>query len=270
MSKKNNISKQRLINLYHKKKLSPYKIGQLLGCCFSTISNRLKEYKIPLKTKAQAQMKYGKKNFSGDKIEKAYLIGFRIGDLNAYMRGKKSETIVVRCHSTDENQIKLMKYLFSKYGQVTVSKSKYGSHINCFLNKSFLFLLIKNDNVETWIIKNHKYSSAFAAGYIDAEGNFILNQGRARFKVDSYDKKILKWMHEWLIDNKINSKFRLIAKKGESRGNGIVFNDNLWRVNVNDKFSMLKFINLIYPHIKHKKRKKDILLMKKNINKRIK
>jgi hypothetical protein len=263
--KRKNISPKKLHELYIKKKLSPYKIGDLLNCSFKTVTNRLKEYNIPTRTKAQAKMKYFKKDFSGDDIEKAYLIGFRLGDLNAYVPYKNSEIIVVRCHTTDKVQIDLMKLLFAKYGQVTVSQSKHGSHVNCYLNKSFSFLLPKQDKIEDWIKTNNMTSCAFAAGYIDAEGNFIINQGRARFKIDSYDKNILKWIDEWLKENNIISKFRLISKKGDSRGNGIVFNNDLWRLNVNEAVSLLELIDFIFPYLKHEKRKKDVLLMKKNI-----
>lgn len=261
------ILKNKLIELYHKKKMSPYKIGVLLGCSFSTITNRLKEYKISRRTKSEAQNRYPKYDFSGNKIEKAYLIGFRIGDLNVYRPSEKSQILVVRCHTTQAVQTELIRKLLSKYGQITCSDREVGKNVNCYLNNSFLFLLPKYDNVENWIKKDSQCAAAFIAGYVDAEANFILNQGRARFKIDTYDKNILEWMHAWCEYNKINSKFRLLTKKGERWG--INFKKDLWRLNINEACSLMIFIEFIYPYLKHKTRIKQVNLMKRNILARI-
>ena len=103
--KKINISKATLLNLYHKQKLSPYKIAVLLNCSFSTITNRLIEHNIPLKTPAAARMRYEKKDYDGTLENKAYMLGFRLGDLNVYRPSEESETIVVRCHTTQQEQV---------------------------------------------------------------------------------------------------------------------------------------------------------------------
>ena len=76
------LSEALLKRLYIKENLTPNKIGEKLGCSFKTIRNRLKEYNIPFKDPAYARMTYAKKDFSGSLGEKAYIIGFRIGDLN--------------------------------------------------------------------------------------------------------------------------------------------------------------------------------------------
>lgn len=248
--------------------MSPYKIGASLGCSFSTVTNRLKEYNIPRRTKSEAQNRYPKYDFSGDELEKAYLIGFRLGDLNVYRPTEKSQILVVRCHTTQAVQTELIRQLFSKYGQVTCSDKIIGKSVNCYLNKSFLFLLPKYDKVDNWIKKDSRCAAAFMAGYVDAEANFILNQGRARFKIDAYDKNILEWMHKWCRYNNINSKFRLLTEKGERWG--INFKQNLWRLNINEATSLMNFIKTIYPYLKHRTRIKQINLMLKNILSRVK
>jgi len=263
------IPKKELLNLYYKKNKSPYFIGKIYGCSFSTITNRLKKYNIPKKSHSLARMRYKKFNFSNNNIKKAYLIGFRLGDLRVYKTNKNAETVIVQCHTTCNDQIRLIDKLFMKYGKVTLTPLKDGStDINCFLNRTFNFLLPKNDNIKDWICSNKKSFCSFMAGYTDAEGNFIINQGRARFKIDSYDKNILKKIHCWLNNYNIISKFRRIGKKGEMRPEGYVFNKDLWRLNINEANSLFKFINLIKPFISHRKRLKDINICIKNIIKR--
>jgi hypothetical protein len=214
-------------------------------------------------------MRYPRYDFNGNLAQKAYLIGFRIGDMRVYKTKPDAETIVAQCHTTQKAQTKLMKDLFSKYGQVTIGRQKDRTfNVNCYLNESFNFLLPKKDEIEEWICVDRKSFCSFMAGYTDAEGNFIINQGRARFKIDSYDKRILWRIHSWLLQNNIQSKLRKIGTKGELRSDGYYFNKDLWRLNINEAYSLLRFIKLVKPFIVHKKRLKDIELCLRNITKR--
>lgn len=203
------------------------------------------------------------------------MLGFFLGDLNAYKPHKNSNIIVVRCHTTKTDQLRLIVLLFNKYGHATISKSKTNDdrssfHINCYLNKSFSFLLLKKPYcIENWIAKKDKNCISFMAGYIDAEANFILNQNRARFKIDSYDFSILSWMHKWCRKHEIISKLRLLAKRGSLRYDKIYhWNDNLWRLNINDANALLTFCLTILPFLKHRKRIKDVKKCVLNIIKR--
>ena len=181
-----NINKGTLERLYIAKNLSPNKIGKIFSCSFSTITNRLKEYNIPLKSPAFARMRYPKANFSGDPFLGAYMIGFRLGDLNVYRPSEKSETIVIRCHTTQFDQVRIMKLLFDRFGKVGISRNSSGHfYINCYLNNSFSFLLSKHKSSWNYLVNDLRLYPSFVAGYVDAEGNFIINQGRARFKIDS-------------------------------------------------------------------------------------
>ncbi len=262
------IDKIVLEKLYAKNNLSPQKISLLFDCNWATVINRLKEHNIPLKTPAKARMKYLKQDFKGQIQEKAYMIGFRIGDLNVYRPGPTSETIVVRCHSTQTEQVDVFNSLFKKYGHIRLSKGSYGVHMATYLNNSFVFLLPKGDDAWDWLIKNEDAYSAFIAGYTDAEGNFILNQGRARFKIDSYDYSILANISKWLMSQGINNKFRQINKIGDPQGVNGQYHGDLWRLNVNDASSVENFIKCILPYLRHKIRIKDAKTCLKNITNR--
>ena len=268
-NRKIKISEKRLFKLYWVENKSSFKIARIYGCESQTIRNRIKEFKIKKKTKCQAHVRYPRYDFAGDRVEKAYLIGFRIGDLRVYKTKPYSETIIAQCHTTCNNQVVLFKKVFKKYGQVTVTNLKDRSFdINCYLNNTFNFLLPKEDKIEPWICRNKKCFTGFIAGYTDAEGNFIINQKKARFKIDSYDRLVLEGIHLWLLRNKINSKLRLIGKKGQLRPEGYVFNNDLWRLNVNEAHSLLRFIDIIRPFVKHRKRMKDMNFCAVNILKR--
>lgn len=263
------VGKEELETLYLKKFLALDKIASHFNCNRETIRNRLKDFGIPKKSSSAARMRYKKFNFSGDKTEKAYLIGFRLGDLNVYRTSKDSELIVARCNTTQSVQIQLMRQLFDKYGKVTISKGHYSTNINCYLNTSFDFLLPKYTNVSPLIGEDNEAGAAFIAGYTDAEGNFLLNQAKARFKIDSYDVEILEWITNWLKNQGVRVKFRQIGKEGGLRSNGTRFKHDLWRLNVNETMSLLKFIRMIKSFSKHPNRLRHMEVCEENIKKRI-
>ncbi|MBI4029465.1 MAG: hypothetical protein HY376_03810 [Candidatus Blackburnbacteria bacterium] len=263
------IPKDKLNEYYWEKGLSQIKIAKIFNCDPMTVGNRIRQYNISKKTNSEARMHYKKDDFDGNLASKAYLIGFRLGDLNVYQTSKKSSLVVARCNTTHKVQVELIANLFSLYGKVTVSPGTYSTNVNCYLNKSFKFLLPKYITLPAWLSRSKRASASFIAGYVDAEGNFLLNQSRARFKIDSYDEEILLWIFYWLTSKKINAKFRQIAKRGQSRTNGMRFNKDLWRLNVNSASSLLRFIEFIEPFCKHKTRVHDMLLCKNNILERL-
>lgn len=272
MRKRIEIPEKDLKKLYYKEKKSKYKIGDIYSCSFKTVLNRMREYEMKPLSRSIIQSKYEKKDFSGNKTEKAYILGFRIGDLNVYKTVKHSEVVIARCNTTNIEQAKLLEKMFSKYGKVSYKeKEEKAYNVNCLLNSSFDFLLPKEDSVENWITKNNKYSASFAAGYIDAEGNIGVYDGRARFKVDSYDKNIIFWMYEWFLRNKILCpKPQKIGDKGQiyDKIKGYKYNKDLWRIRVSSQESLKKLFILIKPFVKHKKRKGDLIKCIKNLNER--
>ncbi|MDO8663422.1 MAG: hypothetical protein Q7K28_01100 [Candidatus Wildermuthbacteria bacterium] len=266
------IPKEQLRRLYFGKKLSFFSIARLLKFSVPTVVSRFRDYGFKAKKCGEWLTKYKKNDFSREEAEKAYLLGFFLGDLNAYKTSKKSSIIVVRCHTTKTDQLHLIRTILRKYGHITASKSKisgnrYSICINCYLNDSFSFLLIKKPyHIEKWITQKNKNSAAFMAGYTDAEGNFILNQRRARFKIDSYDFLILSWMHRWCRGRGIASKLRLIAKQGSMRYDKMArWRNNLWRFNINKAHALLKFCQIINPFLKHRKRIRDMKKCVSNI-----
>lgn len=262
MRKKIYISKEELIQFYYKEKKSKYKIGDIFGCSFATILNRMRDYGLKPLSRSVIQSKYSKKDFTGSGIDKAYMIGFRLGDLNVYKTSEKSEVIVVRCHTTNQDQVDIMNEIFSKYGQVSVNESKINGsfNINCFMNNSFLFLLPKVDLVPMWIEENIKTAWSFAAGYIDAEGNIGVYDNRARFKIDSYDKNIIFWIFNWFKKNKIfcPDPSRIGKKNQIYNQHGHKYNKDLWRVRVSERVSLERLLKIIKPYLRHKKRLTDL------------
>lgn len=256
------INKKKLEELYIEKKLSCSKIARLYNFDTVTIFNRLKKYSIKTRNYFEANIKYPKRIFDGDDELKAYMIGFRLGDLNVRSLKDKS-TVIVKSSTTKEDQVNLIKSVYGIYGHFWVKK--YGEVFSTmtFLDNSFNFLVKKEDNIEDWIMQKDRLFLAFLAGYTDAEGSIGISQKRARFRIRTYDKDILFQIHRHLSRLGVNSNFGLIRKRGfygMKRQNKDCFG-----VSVNSKESLLRLLKYLKPYIKHKKRYEDLIMAERNI-----
>ena len=263
------ISKQELEELYIGQKLSLRQIAERYCCNHSTIRNKLDEYRLNRRTYAEANLIYPKRNFEGDLSDRAYLVGFRLGDLHVTTLGDTGQTIVVECATTKQEQLDLIADLFGSYGHVFIGNQKQRGDIGiaCYLNMSFAFLLSKEDAAPEWVQVNSKAAIAFVAGYIDAEGSFfVVKDGSARFAISSYDGGIISWLYQWMSEVGVRCpQPRLVGRKGTIRPNGAIYRKNLWTLSVNRKDSLFRLIELLEPHLKHPKRCRDMEQVRLNI-----
>jgi len=272
VANKNKVKKTLLAKLYWKEHLTPKQIGKKLNRHPETIRRLMRGYGLKRRSRSEVRTHYPRFNFSDDLLEeKAYLIGFRTGDLRVNSSAGKT-SITVDCTSTKAEQLKLFRDLFNKYGHVWVSKPRSdGNRVFLVrLNHTFRFLLPKRDNIPKWIRENKNYFLSFLAGYTDAEANIgISKENVAKFALASYDKNILKQVHKKLQEIGIEcNPPRIHVKKGYKKSNGCVYRNDGWRLNLNKKSSLLLLLEFLKPRLKHQKRLKDLKKAEQNIIKR--
>lgn len=264
------IPKDTLRELYLVKRLSSRKIAKLFNCAYSTIDIKIRLAKFPIRNLAEAHIIYPRKNFDGDLTEKAYLVGFRIGDLRVRKVYKNSKTINVDCGSTKPEQIELIKQLFSPYGRVWIGKPNYkgAQQIECFLNDSFSFLLSKDP--EEWMFSNRQHFIGFLAGFTDAEGTiFITKKGLSCFAIGNYDISLLTKIKSKLeIFGITPHKITCSKRQGLIASHGYRYNHDYWTLSISRKADMLKLLSLIGPYLKHAKRITQMKAAIKNIEER--
>lgn len=252
-----------------------YEIAKILNCSASLIRKRLKEYEIrsrPIQeAKSLTRPRYPRNDFSGDLKEKAYLIGFRIGDLHISKTHPNSPTIRASTNSTKEEQWVLFREVFSKYGHTKrYPRDRYGAtSMRAFLNNSFNFLLPKKDKIENWILKNNSHFISFLSGYIDAEATFCICGNNGVMSIKTQDENILVAM--WRKLNKMGilcKKPSLFRLKDSIDYRGIINNKDAYIFTIYRKDSLLSLIKLLEKHLRHEKRIKDMRIVEKNINDR--
>src|SRR5258708_1185082 len=265
------ITKEQLEYFYYKKNLSWDKIAKIYHCSEGGIQKRFVKYQLQFRGNKNRSCKYKKKDFSGNLIEKAYLIGFRLGDLNVK---KRVNVIQVRCSTTHKAQRKLIKDLFIQYTTPYITKAKRGTiEIVCLVNNSFEFLLPKEDVIPEWIQKNKEHFFSFFAGYSDAEGSFYIKKPGKKgktisssFQIQTQQKNIILSIWKNLEKYKIKCPYPLISRKaGAIQNNGVINNKDMWRIEIARKKSLWSLLNIFEPYLKHGEKVKKVKEIRKNI-----
>jgi intein-encoded DNA endonuclease-like protein len=133
--------------------------------------------------------------------------------------------------------------------------------VSCLVNESFNFLLEKKDDIEDWILADDERFFAFFAGYSDAEANIGVYGGKARFRIDSYDKNIILKSHTKLTSLGIKfPKPYIDQKKGSiaSRKIGNTYRKDRWVLETKRKASLLQLFERFDPYLKHPAKRKPV------------
>ena len=252
------IERETIHDLYYNKRLTQKQIAEQFGYSRFGIQRWMKIYGVPSRGYSESHTKFRKHNFSEDSVEKAYIIGFRLGDLNVY---KVHELIQVRCSTTKKAQIRLIQVLFKEYGGVHTWTARRGTfEIIALLNQSFDFLLPKVDVIEDWILADGNNFLSFLAGYADAEGSYFLRKpyykhaksGWGVFEISTNDRNIIQTLWLRLKDLGIEANFSRSRIAGAVDKRGVKTNRDVWRLTVSKKQSLWNFIKMIEPFHKHK------------------
>lgn len=263
------LPKKRLEVLYLQRGYSTWEIEERFGYTRSRVHRKLHEYGIPVRNIAEAHIRYVRKNFSGSKLEHAYLIGFAMGDLRVRKTSSRSETIHVDCGSTQEAQIRLITKLFKPYGRVWVGEPNQRDvrQVECFLNDSFKFLLVPRKLADRWITTKKEYFAAFLAGFTDAEGCIsITRDGHAFYSLGNYNLMLLQQIRRTLIRFGVPVG-KLIESKIKGRKTFGIYrhNQDYWSMRINRKLHLLKLFALIGSLLKHADKVKAFARARRNI-----
>lgn len=266
--RRDDITKEKLEKFYVLEGLSTRDIAEKLDTGRSTVYRKLKNFDIPTRDISDSHVKYDRRDFSGDSIERNYMLRFCIGDLRVRKVGEKSKTIKVDCGSTKEAQIELFKDLFDEYGRVWEGGPyKDGSkHVEAFLNESFRFLLDARDGL---VLPERKEDFlAFLTGFIDAEGSFFITDGKAKFALGNYDKEMLKMFKSRLGALGVQTT-QIYTNEGRYSIEGkYERNDSYKLFQINRKDSLLKITEMISHYTKHGDKKSEMEKVRKNISER--
>ena len=202
----------------------------------ATVFLHLRKRGIKLRDKVEAQIqvvtKHEKRPFSGDEIEKAYLMGLRYGDLHVVKHGR---AIRVRVSTTHPAMAGLFESLFAPYGHVARYPRKeklvdFEWTLECDLDDSFSFLLTKPTIAELEKLSPAEMI-AFLAGLFDAEGSIYLHDKVGRYNPEmaftNTDALLLTYVMKsilqlgfhckltWTVQNENRNGIKGYSRKGQ-------------------------------------------------------
>jgi len=271
------ISRELLENLYQKEKLSMPKIAKMLNTTYDTIWRKMRKYSIKVRSMSEAKMKYHKSSFSGNLIEKAYMLGLRAGDFSA---ARACKQITINTSSTHIAQLNMFKCTFEKYSKVDFYKvyiktdCREAWHIYCRLDSSFEFLLKKPNRIPKWVLENERYFYSFLAGYADCEACWYLHKQKesknfkSRFQIVSGDVTILRQINAKLLELGLRSRFRLAYKKEKGHENSFgKYNKDMYCLNINFQEDIRKLATILLSLSSHQEKIWKMKFILENINK---
>jgi hypothetical protein len=157
--------------LHNTKKLSLLQISKEVGRSYTAIWGLCRALDIKTRSVAEAdrnsiaiRSKHKRKPFDGTEEEKAYILGFRHGDLTALQ--VSGTAVMVTSTTTHPAFAKLFHELFQKYGHIyqypmyEETKGEYKWKLAVRLDNSFQFLLTQELISRSWSLGSGHSTSA--------------------------------------------------------------------------------------------------------------
>lgn len=221
-----------------------------------TVWNHLKRRDLTLRNRIEAQIlavtKYQRTPFSIDRIERAYLMGLRYGDLHVVKHGR---AIRARVSTTHQAMADLFEMVFTPYGHVhryprEAKLVGYEWTLEVDLDHTFEFLLSK-----ATIDELRKFSPgetvAFLSGLFDAEGSVLLHKKGKRFSPEvaftNSDKNLMGYLSDRLRLLGFSPHTAWRRQKGDRQG--ISGESEIGRIVIWKIFEVDRFVHLF--RLKH-------------------
>lgn len=258
------ITPKMLITSYWKRGRTIQEIARELGVSGWTVHQRMIKFGIPRREIGETNLKRPKLPFSGEPLEKVYLLGLRGGDLSARWKGKRIRVEVCTSHPA---MLELFRGLFTRYSHVGMcpEQNKWSGIFEwrafTDLDASFSFLVQKPRSIQTGILGDDLFLG-FLAGYTDAEGSLIVSHAYSTttfiFRICSQDHGLLRDIYGKLLQMGYNPRLTLETEKGIKKGFSELKAD-YWRLELSRKDEVLQLVQLL--PIKHPERKMRRQLM---------
>ncbi len=211
-----------LSRLYWAERLSIRQTAAAIGMSYQGTRKRLRKLGR-IRTKSEGMTRNDRRPFSEDRFVRAYLLGLRAGDINAWK--KSPHTIEVRVSTTHPAMSRLFSKAFKSYGHLmqlaepAYLTGRYRWQVKAHLDPSFAFLIRKPTSVPS--DKGEFYR--FLAGYSDSECCWSVypqkNRIRTSWVVETYDARLVRQIKNGLESDgfhpllyRIRGNRRLVGK----------------------------------------------------------
>ena len=174
--------------------------------------------------------------FSGDTLEKVYLLGFARGDLWITTHGR---AVRARGGSTHPAFTQLFRELFGRYGPIYVYPKEakltgYEWSMDADLDGSFRFLLERDMETFEKVLSDDSLFLSYLAGFFDAEGSVYYHKkgvgGAFELSIANMDVSLLETLNQHLQGLGYSSKLSRTSQDPEKRN--IRGADHIWHISI--------------------------------------
>lgn len=262
-----------LLSTYRDQGKTLAEVSDIFRLSKSTVRDQIAKFE-PLRPRSVP--KYGRTPFSGSEVERAYLLGYRAGDLNAFQ--DSALTVTARVSTTHAAMLEMFEKTFATYGHCAavpreVFLTGHDWQVHGYLDNSFRFLLPKPISPPTQI----EFLYPFIAGLSDSDGCwFACAKGRwtaVGFNITSGNHELLAKLASVLEKAGYNPHVYLSRKKGttklvkgRSETKTITLKHDTWVLAISRIEAVKRLASNVLPYSRHreKKAKMELILDEKN------
>ncbi len=243
--------------LHNGKKLSLLQISKEVGRSYMAIWGLCRALEIRTRSVAEAQSnsaesrsKHKRRPFGGTEEDRAYMLGFKNGDLTAWQ--VSGTAVMVTSTTTHPAFAELFRELFREYGHVyeypMYEEGKgYKWKLAVRLDNSFRFLLKPAVEAVQELSAERSTYLSWLAGLVDSDGNIYVSGGRGspRIRVGIYNSDVPLLKSIITESRKIQYDFDgpyLLKEKGTVTPFGIRYTRDLWHIDVQQTWSAQRLL----------------------------
>lgn len=232
-----------LDELHNGRRLSLLRISQMVGKSYTKIWGLCRALEMHTRNVAEAdrnsaelRSKHKRNPFDGTEEERAYMMGFKNGDLTALQ--VSGTAVMVTSSTTHPAFANLFHELFEKYGPVyqypMQEKGKgYKWKVAVRLDNSFQFLLKTPMETIHWVASNERLFVNWLAGIVDSDGYIHISENhdytRVRLVIYNTNERLLRTVKRILNEfgYHLDGPYRK-SNKGKTTPYGITYRKDMW------------------------------------------
>jgi hypothetical protein len=253
-------------------------IAQLKGVSFTTARKHLLRETALGRLRTRWTIRYQRTQFSENRLERAYLQGFRGGDLNAARTSPNS--IMARVSTTHPAMLELFTQAFERYGHCSVVPRKvfltgYDWQVRTYLDTSFSYLVTKPQHVPIAVAEFY----AFLAGLSDSDGCWTITHDGTRLKyaflITTEECDLVQSVKSKLQDLAYHPTLHLDRRKGTTKimhgifgPREITLSKDMWELRLQRLGEVSLLASHVLSHSRHREKieKMQIILSTKTKN----
>ena len=250
-----------ILQLYKTEGKTLEEISDILGISKSTARKHIARQ---IQLRPTSMPRYPRTPFSGDNLEKAYLLGYRAGDVNVFQ--DSALTVTARVSTTHQAMLEMFRAIFAQYGHCLMTPRRvflagFDWQIKAYLDNSFRFLIPKPNGPPS----ETRLLYVFIAGFGDSDGCWSASNDYGKttfsFNLTSRRRDLLgsiatalhkEGYHPHVYLSREKGTIKMVNGRNETRA--ITLTDDTWTLVMKRKEDVKRLARNVLPYSRHQEK----------------